>query len=185
MRQLLAGDEQAFHALVERYKLRLAGYIYHRIGDAHRTEDLTQEVFLRAFRAAQAGASFAGSSRSLGPWLFTVARNCVTDYLRAKQRRPLILAGDGKGALLDGEAPRGRGSDPASAAMHRESSERVAKLLQALPDEQREAIAMKVFAGLTFAEVADVAQQPIATIKSRVRYGLIKLQAMLMTGGEA
>ena len=84
--EIARGDLRRFDALVDRYKCRLLSYIGHRVADRHHAEDLTQESFLRLFRAARSGG-YSGQA-SVSTWLFTIAENCATDYLRASGRRP-------------------------------------------------------------------------------------------------
>jgi len=176
------GNLRRFDALVDRYKCRLMSYIGHRVPDRHHAEDLTQESFLRLFRAARNGG-FSGQA-SVSTWLFTIADNCTTDYLRASGRRPLTLetdtaAGntDASPSMLDGRPSAAL--DPAKVAARRESQRRAEALLDRLPDEQRRVVALKVLGGLTLAEVAAVVGCPLGTAKSRLLYGLRKVEASL------
>ncbi len=180
--EIARGDLRRFDALVDRYKCRLMSYIGHRVPDRHHAEDLTQESFLRLFRAARNGG-YSGQA-SVSTWLFTIAGNCVTDYLRASGRRPLTLETDTAGGNTDASPSRldGRPSavpDPAKAAAHRESQRRAEALLDCLPDEQRRVLTLKVLGGLTLAEVAAVVGCPLGTAKSRLLYGLRKIEAAI------
>src|SRR4051794_270796 len=87
LRRIADGDPTPFDFLVDRYKHRLFSHIRRRINDPHRAEDLTQEVFLRLFRAAR-GRGYSPVQASVVTWLFTIANNCVIDHLRAESRRP-------------------------------------------------------------------------------------------------
>jgi RNA polymerase sigma factor (sigma-70 family) len=93
--EIARNDLRRFDALVNRYKVRLMRYIGHRVRDRHHAEDLTQEAFLRLFRAARAGGY--SERASVSTWLFTIADNCVTDYLRAAGRKRLTLESDAIG----------------------------------------------------------------------------------------
>jgi RNA polymerase sigma-70 factor (ECF subfamily) len=188
--QLLAevarGDLGRFDVLVDRYKVRLTCYIRHRVPDLHHAEDLAQETFLRMFRAARAD-QYAGRA-SVATWLFTIADNCVTDYLRAVGRRPLALETDaGRRAdrslpgVLDTK-PAG-GSDPLEAASHREGQLRADALLAPLPDDQRRVVALKVLGGLTLSEIAEKMGCPVGTVKSRLFHGLRKIEESLVRSG--
>ena len=180
--EIAQGDLRRFDTLVDRYKCRLMSYIRHRVPDRHHAEDLTQESFLRLFRAARSGG-YSGQA-SVSTWLFTIADNCATDYLRASGRRPLTLETDTAGGNTDAspsmlDCRPSAVLDPAEATARRESQHRAEALLDRLPDEQRRVVALKVLGGLTLAEVAAVVGCPLGTAKSRLLYGLRKIEALL------
>ncbi len=180
--EIAGGDLRRFDRLVDRYKGRLMSYIGHRVADRHQAEDLTQEAFLRLFRAAREGR-YSGRA-SVCTWLFTIANNCATDYLRASVRRPVRLETDAAGGNTGGlprmlDRRRATDLDPVEAAERRESQGRAEALLDCLPDEQRRVVALKVLGGLTLAEVAAVVGSPLGTVKSRLLYGLRKIEASL------
>ena len=117
-------------------------------------------------------------------WLFTIADNFATDYLRASGRQRLALESDMAIDPSDGQAGvldrfPSAGLDPADAAAHRESQDRADALLASLPEEQRRVVALKILGGLTLAEVAEVVGCPAGTVKSRLLYGLRKIEALL------
>jgi RNA polymerase sigma-70 factor, ECF subfamily len=180
--EIAGGDLARFDVLVDRYKVRLMSYLGHRVRDRHQTEDIVQEAFLRLFRAARDGGY--RKQASVCTWLFTIADNCATDHLRAAGRRRLTLESDAAGtnddsaSMLDGFSSRDIG--PADTAVRRESQGRAEALLDCLPEEQRRVVALKVLGGLTLAEVATVVGCPLGTVKSRLLYGLRKIEALLV-----
>ena len=165
LREVAAGDLRGFDAFVSRHKDRLLRHIRRRIRDAHRAEDLTQEVFLRLFRAARANA-YNGDAR-VTTWLFAIAGNCVTDHLRTCGRR--------ERATL--EPPAGRPVYDPTASL--ESRDTVERCLGELPPEQRTVVELKVLDGLTFAEIGELLGCPISTVKSRLVYALQKLRTAM------
>jgi len=180
--EIAQGDLRRFDLLVNRYKIRLKNYIHHRVHDRHHVEDLGQEAFLRLFRAARNGG-YSGQA-SVCTWLFTIADNCTTDYLRALGRQRLTLEsdaargnGDDSATILD-RCPS-PDLDPVEAAARRESQGRAEALLDCLPEEQRRVVALKVLGGLTLAEIAAVVGCPVGTVASRLLYGLRKIEASL------
>jgi RNA polymerase sigma-70 factor, ECF subfamily len=187
--EIVRGDARRFDVLVDRYKLRLMSYLGHRVSDRHDVEDIVQEAFLRLFRAARNGG-YSGRA-SVCTWLFTIADNCATDYLRASGRRPLTLQSDTAGRLgSNGESSTkmldrccSQDIDPVEAAARRESQVRAEALLDGLPEEQRRVVALRVLGGLTLAEVATVVGCPVGTAKSRLLYGLRKIEALLAQTG--
>lgn len=174
------GDLRQFDVFVDRYKNRLMSYIGHRVADRHLAEDLVQESFLRMFRAAR-NNGYSGQA-SVCTWLFTIADNCVTDYLRVLGRRPVALECDvsvpgGEMRTLDCRPSRER--SPVASAEYRESQTRADALLDRLPAEQRRIVALKILGELTVREIADMLGCPLGTVKSRLLYGLRKIEAML------
>ena len=183
LKRISHGDLDRFDEFVDRYKARLMSYICPRIRDVHRAEDLTQEVFLRAFRAARRG-DYRGGSNAAG-WLFTIARNCVTDYLRACGKEAVVPVDE-----LEEKAPRCAGEEPCDASAR--SSETPAEIaaaggidgiLAALPEPQREVLTLKVLSGLTFAEIAEVMDCKLSTVKSRMHYALTKAREIVVRAG--
>jgi RNA polymerase sigma-70 factor, ECF subfamily len=179
--EIARGNLGRFDLLVDRYKARLMGYLGHRVPDRHHAEDLVQETFLRLFRAARNGG-YSGRA-SVATWLFTIGDNCATDHLRAAGRRRLTLETDAAGrndaaeSVLDScPSPD---VDPVETAARRESQDRAEALLALLPEEQHRVVALKVFGGLTLAEVAEVVGCPVGTVASRLFYGLRKIEASL------
>jgi RNA polymerase sigma-70 factor (ECF subfamily) len=180
--EIAQGDCGRFDVLVDRYKVRLTSYLAHRVPDRHRAEDLAQEAFLRMFRSARTGG-YSGRA-AVCTWLFTIADNCATDCLRASGRQRLALESDmaversdGRSGVLDRFVSADL--DPADAAAYRESQDRADALLASLPEEQRRVVALKILGGLTLAEVAEVVGCPVGTVKSRLLYGLRKIEAFL------
>ena len=176
LRQIARGSFEQFDLFVDRYKVRLVGFIRSRVTDHHHVEDLAQEVFMRVFRAARDG-HYDYKNNALVPWMFTIANNCVTDMLRAQSRKPLMLETDANGMVerapidnRDTSTP-----DPSGAAIEAEQERSIYRLLQQLPDTQREVISLRVFGNLPFATIATIVGCPMATVKSRMRYGLKKI----------
>lgn len=142
-------------------------YVFGMCGDWHQSEDLTQEVMLKALEKQD---SFSGKS-SFKTWIFTIARNKWLDQLRRKKSGPeMVTMENGHAELAVDSAPT-----PPRAAASAELARALKDATARLPQEQREALAMRESEGLTFAEIAEVINVPIGTVKSRVRYALLAL----------
>ena len=149
--------------LFERMAPRLFRYASAILGSPADAEEVVQDVLVAY---AELGK---GKPESPEGWLVKATRNAVLK-LSGKARRRLELLR--KGAVL--LAPR-EGADPEKAAL----AERASKALALLPVEQREAVALHLFEGLTFREIAEAAETPLDTVASRYRYGIEKLREIL------
>jgi RNA polymerase sigma-70 factor, ECF subfamily len=139
-------------------------YLFGLCGDWHRSDDLSQQALLNAWRKRD---SFDGRS-TLKTWVFTIARNQWLTTLRTQGRRP-------QEEPVTEWLPTRSPSGPEAAAVRGELAEAVARAIGRLPNDQREALALRENAGLSFAEAADVLGVPVGTAKSRVRYALARL----------
>ncbi|MBI4229931.1 MAG: RNA polymerase sigma factor [Planctomycetes bacterium] len=170
-----AGDREAFRPLVDAHYGRIHAFVSRDLGDPDDAREVCQEAFLSAWRAA---GSYRGEA-GVGTWLARIAVNRMRSRLRG--RLPSGAGGDPDGAGLDGFAAHVRNS--ADEAAGREDADRVRTALGHLPPEQREALVMRHYGGYGFGEISRVLGIPEATVKSRVRYGLLKIEEMLREGG--
>ncbi|MCL2639932.1 MAG: RNA polymerase sigma factor [Phycisphaerales bacterium] len=166
--EIAAGELGRFDELVDRYKGRLLKYLYSRVREFGTAEDLAQEVFLKVFRSPP-----KGGDGTVKTWLFRVARNSATDYLRGVERRKRLMR------LQSQEVVK----EPTAAEMEEERL-RVEGYLRELPVEQAEVVGLRVFGDLSIREIAQVTGVGVATVKSRMRYGLAKIAEILEKGRE-
>jgi RNA polymerase sigma-70 factor (ECF subfamily) len=169
-------EQQAFAALFERYCNLVFSVSMHIVRDSALAEDLVQEVFLRLWRRPDRYQAERG--RFL-PWLLSVVRHRAIDEQRSRGRRQSHedLASDPAATL-----PARSSGDPMLAALVSESQATVREALRALPDEQRRTIELAYFGGLTQREIAEKLDQPLGTVKTRIRLGMLKLRAALVDG---
>lgn len=173
------GDAEAFGILLERYRGPIYSFIRRQISEEAAAEELTQEVFLRAIARA---AQFRGESR-FSTWLFQIARNLAYDHLRRmKLRRHDSL--DEPSNPSSGGPPRVErveSSDEGALAglLRGELGQRLEAAIAALPDDQREVFLLRQVEGLSFLEIAAVVHASENTVKSRMRYALLKLRQQL------
>jgi RNA polymerase sigma-70 factor (ECF subfamily) len=162
---LAAGDPEAFAALYDRLALRLLGAARTMTGSTAEAEDVVQDLFVELARGRARLAAVA----DLEAYVFTMLRNAV-------RRR-------GRRAALDRRAvlaiAAGRRATGAFAEMAELPDDALADAVAALPETQREVVALKIDAGLTFAEIAAVTGTSLNTAASRYRYALEKLRTAL------
>ena len=158
------GDLRAFDLLVLKYQGRIAALVSRYVSDAGEVEDVTQEAFIKAYRAL---AKFRGDS-AFYTWLYRIAANAAKNHLVAKGRRPGADAtiedaeGFDEGGLLSESA------SPEALAMGEELADVVESALKELPDELKAALTLREFDGLSYDEIADVLECPVGTVRSRI-----------------
>lgn len=141
------------------------------LGDATEAEDIVQEVFSQAWKQA---ARYSASRGAVAAWLMTLARSRAIDRLRAKRARPGDVSDERvAGQLVDAGPPAD------SLVLSSEQVARVRAALDELPLLQRAAIELAYYEGLTHAEIADRLEQPLGTVKTRIRLAMLKLRDVL------
>lgn len=156
------GDESAMSDLYGRYSGIVYGVALRVLGSTAAAEDVLQEVFLQLWRNPQAFDSDRGK---LAPWLAVIARNRAIDLLR---KRPMEEDID--------ELPISTGVNLEDEVSERMAIDKVRGVLTQLPAEQRKALEMAYFEGMTHTEIAAKMGDPLGTVKTRIRYGLLALR---------
>lgn len=167
------GDELAFDRLYERYGSILFGLLLRILNTRTEAEDVLQEVFLQVWQRA---ASFDETRGRPFTWLVTLARSRAIDRLRSLDTRGRVetevVQQHHHGAS---ESP----DDPADNAATAEQSATVHHALSKIPAEQRHTLLLAYFEGLTQSEIAERLGEPLGTVKTRTRSGLMKLRELL------
>lgn len=164
------GDREAFAELYARHRRGVYLCILSAVGDAACAEDLLQETFLKVFRR---GLASRNGHASLGPYLAAVGRNLATDWRRREARG--VRARTRVAWFLESRQA------PAAAGL---SAQEATELLWGVPEEQREAVVLRIYGGLSFAEIAEMTRVPLNTAASRYRYGIEKMKTALEGGAE-
>lgn len=164
--RIRAGDEAALLALHTQYANLVYSVAYRVLGEAMAAEEVTQDTFLRLWHKAE---TYDPAKGSFLTWLVTITRRLAIDRHRQQQRDPLreMLA-------LDGASERWEvlvGAEDSS-----DLRRTLIAVLYTLPDNQREALELAYFYGLSHSEIADYLGQPVGTIKTRLRLGMQKLR---------
>jgi len=159
------GDNKAFDMLVIKYQGKVASIISRYVKDHHEIADVSQEAFIKAYRALE---NFRGDS-AFYTWLYRIAINCAKNYLTSKGRRPPAADVD----IDDAEYYSGnhRLNDIASpeSLLDKEQLEKVVNdAIMALPEDLRVALTLREFDGLSYDEIADVMDCPVGTVRSRI-----------------
>ena len=160
------GDKQAFGLLVEKYQRKLARLISRLVRDPGEVEDVTQEAFVKAYRALP---SFRGDS-AFYTWLYRIGINTAKNYLVAMGRRAPtsteVEAEEAEG-FESGELLR-EISTPESLLLTKEIAGTVNEAIEALPEELRSAIQLRELEGMSYEEIAKLMNCPVGTVRSRI-----------------
>ena len=161
-------DRAAFGVVYDRHCSLLYSIILRVVGDPSEAQDVLHDAFLQIQRKA---ASYdADGGRPVG-WLLTVARNLAIDRVRTARRRRELLE--------DHARPRSEENSGDSAVQRQDEARHLAEAVAGLPSAQREALELAYFAGYTQEEISEKLQEPLGTIKARIRRGLLKLRTAL------
>jgi RNA polymerase sigma-70 factor, ECF subfamily len=172
------GDVDSFNQLILRWERPIYALAYRVIGREEDARDVCQETFLRAFRAIH---GFKGQAK-FSSWLYRIALNLCRDWIRRQRRAPVVQAPEGV-ELVDLASEQGPAESIEELVSRRQLSAVVADAMAMLPEEQRTAIILKEYHGMTFQEIADLQGCPLSTVKTRLYQGLSVLRRHLREQG--
>jgi RNA polymerase sigma-70 factor (ECF subfamily) len=174
----IRGDTDSFNQLVLRWERPIYALAYRTLGREEDARDVCQDTFLRAYRALP---GFKGEAK-FSSWLYRIALNLCRDWLRRHRRTPTVEMPEGVD-LIEMAAEQGPVESIETLVGRRELTRAVAEAMRTLPDEQRTAIVLKEYHGLTFQEIADLQGCPLSTVKTRLYQGLSVLRRQLEHAG--
>lgn len=168
------GNNEAFDALLERYKERIYSYIYYSVRDTEQAEDLFQETFVKAIITIQQGRY--NENGKFGAWLTRIAHNLIIDYFR-QERQEADFSYDNEEYNLLNDI---RFSESAieNDLINRQVLTDVGRLVDFLPNDQREVIRMRFYQNLSFREIAESTGVSINTSLGRMRYAILNMRRL-------
>jgi RNA polymerase sigma-70 factor (ECF subfamily) len=172
------GDADSFNQLIMRWERPIYALAYRVIGHEEDARDVCQETFLRAFRGI---AAFKGQAK-FSSWLYRIALNLCRDWMRRERRTPVVQAPEGVD-LTELVSERGPAESIEELVSRQDMSRLVGRAMRSLSDEQRTAVVLKEYQGLTFQEIADLLGCPLSTVKTRLYQGLTLLRRQLEKAG--
>lgn len=165
VRRVKKGDSHAFDLLVLKYQHKIAKVIGRYVRDASEVNDVSQEVFIKTYRAIQ---GFRGES-AFYTWLYRVAVNTAKNYLVAQDRRPPDTDIDASEAeFFPGQSDLQESGSPEHIVLRDEIEQTVYHAIASLPAELRTAITLRELEGLTYEKIAEVMDCPVGTVRSRI-----------------
>lgn len=171
----ISGNEAAVETIINRYKRKVYTYIYYRIRNKEIVADLFQDTFIKVFKSIKEN-KYAEDGK-FGAWLMRIAHNLVIDYIR-KDNRLKTIAVDSYDYDLLNNKKLSEGTTE-QIMIKNEIDHDIRKLLDYLPENQREVIIMRHFLGMSFKEIADETNVSINTALGRMRYALINLKRIV------
>jgi len=171
----IEGSEGAFEELVKRHKSKIYTAIYLIVKDNYVAEDLLQETFIKAINTIK-GGRYNEEGKFL-PWIMRIAHNLAIDFFRRAKRYPTIVMEDGNSVFNTMEFSE---DSIESVQIKKDSHSKLRKLIQELPESQREVLIMRHYMQMSFQEIAEATDVSINTALGRMRYALINLRKKMM-----
>ena len=168
MSRVRVGDQEAFAMLVERYKRQVYNLAYRLLGNPNDAEDAAQETFVRAYTRL---ATYEPDGR-FGAWLSAICSHWCIDTMRARRRRVQTVA---LGKVPESDRFISQVDGPEDVALVADSRDEVQRWLESLPPQYRTVLTLRYFQDLSYAEIADVLDEPVSTVRMR----LFRARAML------
>lgn len=170
------GEQEALGQLYDATRTQVYGLVYRMLERSEDAEEVTLDVYMKAWRNA---GKYSTTRGSVHAWLLMMARTGAIDRIRHKKAQPKTLD------LFAEDAPEpvASGATPEQETVDQQRRIRVQWALGELPEEQRECLQLAFFSGLSHAELAGKLGQPLGTVKTRIRLGLLRLRKLLGESG--
>ncbi len=172
--QYQSGNEAALELLITRHKEKIFTSIYIFVKDRYLAEDIFQDTFIKIIDTLRRG-KYKEEGKFL-PWAMRIARNLCIDHFRKTKRTPTITNGDGYDIF---DILRFDTDNAEDTMIRNQSHDRVRKLVNQLPNEQKEVVILRHYAQLSFKEIAKLTGVSINTALGRMRYALINMRKMI------
>ena len=175
LNRYLSGDRGAISQLIERHTPRVRDYIRMMVKDRDVADDIMQETFIKVVRVIDDGR-YADNGKFLS-WVLRIAHNQVIDHFRATKNSKAVNESDAGYNMLG--TLRFAENTVEDRMISQQIEEDVRRMIDLLPDEQREVVMMRYYSGMSFQEIADQTDVSINTALGRMRYALINLRRMI------
>lgn len=164
VRKVRNGDRAAFDLLVVKYQTRVASIISRYVYDSQEVMDLTQETFVKAYRAIE---RFRGDS-AFYTWLYRIAVNTAKNFLESRGRRPQASADVSDAENFDDGIRLRDPASPERLLQREQLQEELSRAIAELPEELRSAFLLREYDGLSYEDIAKILECPIGTVRSRI-----------------
>ena len=175
LNRYLSGDRSAISQLIDRHSKRVRDYIRMMVKDHDVADDILQETLIKAVRVIDEGR-YADTGKFLS-WVLRIAHNQVIDYFRSQKSQRTVSESEAGYNVLGTLRFAERNVEDRLISEQIEAD--VRRMIDSLPEEQREVVMMRYYAGMSFQEIADQTEVSINTALGRMRYALINLRKMI------
>jgi RNA polymerase sigma-70 factor (ECF subfamily) len=173
IRRVARGDADALAFLYDRHSRIIYSLAFRIVGDPPEAEEIVQDVFAQAWRQAE---RYDTSRGVVVAWLLMIARSRAIDRVRSRRGLPALAPDGEKGLSLMADPAEG----PELQTLSAEQVRRLKRALDTLPLQQRMTIQLAFYEGLTHVEIAERLEEPLGTVKTRIRLGLLKLRSAVL-----
>ncbi|HQV51869.1 MAG: sigma-70 family RNA polymerase sigma factor [Flavobacteriales bacterium] len=174
VRAYLEGSEAAFETLLLRHKRKVWSHVYLLVRDRELTEDIFQEAFIKVVNTLKNG-KYNEEGKFL-PWVIRIAHNLVIDHFRRNKKMKLVRSNEDHDVFATIAQP---GKNVEQRMVNVQIDADVRKLIESLPDEQREVVIMRTYLSMSFKEISEQTDVSINTALGRMRYALINMRRMI------
>lgn len=175
IQKFIKGEQSSFEEIIRRHKNKVYAYISLYIRDQALVEDIFQDTFLKVIQSVKAGKYF--DNGKFLSWVMRIAHNLIIDHFRRLKQMNVISNDDYESDLFNSK----RLSDPnvEDIIVKDQIRKDVRRLIGQLPDDQREVVILRHYAGLSFKEIAEITDVSINTALGRMRYALINMRRLM------
>lgn len=170
----IKGDESALEILITRHKQRIYSFIYSKVYDRDVAEDIFQDTFIKVIRTLKRGA-YNEEGKFL-PWVMRISHNLVIDFFRKNNRMPKF---DNTGEFSIFSVLSDTSLNAEKAIIKEQVEQDVRRLVDELPNDQREVLLMRIYNDMSFKEISERTNVSINTALGRMRYALINLRKII------
>ncbi len=174
VKNYVGGDELALATLIERHQAKIYGFIYSKIQDRDVCEDVFQDTFVKVIKTLKT-KSYNEEGKFL-PWVMRIAHNLVIDYFRKSKKMPMQRDNDEYSifSFISDNSP-----NIESRIITEQVELDLSRIIEELPDDQKEVLIMRIYQDLSFKEIADLTGVSINTALGRMRYALLNLRKVI------
>jgi RNA polymerase sigma-70 factor (ECF subfamily) len=173
--RFLSGESKAIETLIHRYKNKVLTYIYFNVRNRDLAEDLFQDTFIKVIKSLQDGR-YQDNGRLLS-WIIRIAHNLIIDYYRRNKQLPTCSNDDYEMDLFN--SPKYSEMTVEQAMVSNQIFDDVRRLVEELPEDQKEIILLRHYGGLSFKEIAEQTNVSINTALGRMRYAIINMRKLI------
>jgi len=175
IQRFISGDQSSVESLILRHKNKVYGYISMYIRDQALAEDIFQDTFLKVIQSLKAGR-YQENGRFIS-WVMRIAHNLIIDHFRKEKQMNVISNDDYESDIFNSK--KLCEANVEDVMVKRQVIKDVRRLIQMLPEDQREVVILRHYTGLSFKEIADISNVSINTALGRMRYALINMRKLM------